>query len=171
MRRHLEIVFSAMIQQPAQVTCGTRLYLRCSCKSKKNFFCVPFCVDCFHHFLGNIASIEKNFGSHCQWVPTKPLGWSNRSTDASLRFRQGTDTTSVFCHFSQKLAKTVTLRNVTTSKIGPKRCPSSRSTTRVTLLAVTVRYEALSVLLFWRVSAVSTLSEVKTSKSFSQLRL
>ena len=73
---------------------------------------------------------------------------SNGSTDASLRFRPGTDSTSrkwCFPTLFFKLAKRVFPKSFTTGQIEPMRCPIGRSTEISPQLAVSVRYEALKL--------------------------
>ena len=50
-------------------------------------------------------------------------------------------------------------------------CPTGHSTATSPQLAVPARYETLSILQFWKISAVSARSDVETSESFSRLWL
>ena len=116
--------------------------------SEKLPFWWPFNVVRFRHILK-----EYRFNWQKIWlallVKTHKAVGVVKSTDASLRFRPGSYTTSektVFSVNSSRNWKIVTPRNVTASNIGPKRCPTSRSTTSIPLVAERVRYETLSVL-------------------------
>ena len=68
-----------------------------------------------------------------------------QSNEYSNRYRYYFRKNGVFSPFFQEMAKRVTLRNVTTSKKGRNRCPTSRSTASIPLIAVAIRYEALSI--------------------------
>ena len=87
---------------------------------KINLFAPLFVQYVFVNFSTDTKPIDTKINRHCQWAPTMLVKRSKRSTDASLRFRSCTDTTSekngVFWHFFHKLARRVTPRNVTAAK-------------------------------------------------------
>ena len=76
-----------------------------------------------------------------------------------------------FLTLFHKLAKRVDTTNVTAGKIGSTCCPAGHSTATSPRLAVPSRYEALSVLQFWKFSSNLARSDVKTSENFSRLWL
>ena len=76
---------------------------------------------------------------------------------------------TVFDDFLHKLTKRITSESDTAGKMGPKCCPTNRSTGINTQLVVPVRYKALTVLPFWIFSVLLRFSEVETSESFSRL--
>ena len=151
--------------------------MRCSGTSKKfRKICVfaPLFVQyVFANFSTNTAPIILKLGRRCQWAPTMLVQWSDGSRRAFLGFRFGTETISAktvfFDTFFHKLAKRVDTTNVTAGKERSTCCPTGHGTATSPQLAVPSRYEALSVLQFWKLSANLARSDVKTSESFSQL--
>ena len=137
-------------------------------------FCALFCAVCFRQFLKESCTNLHQLGSYCQCVPTILVELSNGSTNACLRFRQGTDTIlEKWCFVSlfSQIGVRITPKNVTTAKMEPMRCPTGRSTEIKPQLAVPVKYEAPSVLYVWKCSASFTLFEVETLEIFAQLWL
>ena len=129
----------------------------------------------FANFLTNIEPIGLKLGRRCQWALKMLVQWFDESSRAFLGFRLSTDTISAktvfFTLFFYKLAKRVDTTNVTAGKIVSTCCPTTHSTAKRPQSAVPVRYEALSVLQFWKFSATFARSDVKTSEIFSQLWL
>ena len=129
----------------------------------------------FVNFSTNIAPIGTKLGTRSQWAPTMLVLQLNGGSRVFWEHGLGVDTilekAVFFDTFFHKSAKRVDTTNVAAGSVVLTRCPTSHNTATSPQLAVPVRFKAVSVLQFRKISVISSRSDVETSESFSQLWL
>ena len=89
--------------------------------------------------------------------------------EVSTQYVRYTRKNTVFDDFFHELTKRITSESDTAGKMGPKCCPTIRSTgINPRLVVVPVKYKARTVLQFWIFLVLLLFSEVETSESLSR---